>query len=281
MLSAEPLKRSALNEAGPQPRTTLRCRLRLSEGRCPPRGGGPRPRHGPRHREGVPEPHACRALRHRRNLRGHDAPDLGGLRGGAEPDPGGNSCKQGPVHPAGLEPLGRDRRQVQPRDLREDPGRAGRVCRAGRSGGPVARLHLHPHRVGVPHGTLAMPLDLTPWMQQLTIQKKDLSVEPINLSAPFAVAQTALCEEIERQYNLGLPVRIIVLKARQMGMSTAVEGILFNWCFLHPGTRSLVIAHETKATQNLFDMTKLMWEEWPFREAFHEKHNRQKTLGRI
>lgn len=124
-----------------------------------------------------------------------------------------------------------------------------------------------------------MPLDLTPWMQQLTIQKKDLSVEPIDLSAPFAVAQKALCEEVERQYNLGLPVRIIVLKARQMGLSTAVEGILFNWCFLHPGTRSLVIAHETKATQHLFDMTKLMWEEWPFREAFHEKHNSLKTLG--
>ena len=74
-----------------------------------------------------------------------------------------------------------------------------------------------------------MPLHLKPWMEQLVIQKKDLSVEPIDLNAPFAIAQKGLCEEVERQYNLGLPVRIIVLKARQMGMSTAVEGILYNW----------------------------------------------------
>jgi hypothetical protein len=124
-----------------------------------------------------------------------------------------------------------------------------------------------------------MPLRLKPWMEQLTIQKKDLSVEPMDMSDPAWPAPLALCKEIERQYNLGLPVRIITLKARQMGMSTAVEGVLFNWCFLHPGTRSLVIAHETKASNHLFDMTKLMWEEWPLRPGYTEKHNSMKSLG--
>ena len=124
-----------------------------------------------------------------------------------------------------------------------------------------------------------MPLVLKPWMEQLVIQKKDLSVEPMNLSDPAWPAPGALCREVERQYNLGLPVRIITLKARQMGMSTAVEGVLFNWCFLHFGTRSLVIAHETKPSQHLFDMTKLMWEEWPARSGFTEKHNSMKTLA--
>jgi hypothetical protein len=124
-----------------------------------------------------------------------------------------------------------------------------------------------------------LPLHLTPWMEQLVIQKKDLTVEPLRLSEPFAWAQDGLCAEIERQYNLGLPVRIIVLKGRQVGISTASEGVLFNWCFLHPGTQSLVIAHDTKASQHLFGMAKLMWEEWPFRSAYHEKHNSQKSLG--
>jgi len=55
--------------------------------------------------------------------------------------------------------------------------------------------------------------------------------------------------------------------------------VLFNWCFIHPGTRSLVIAHETKASNHLFDMTKLMWEEWPLRPGFTEKHNSMKSLG--
>lgn len=122
-------------------------------------------------------------------------------------------------------------------------------------------------------------MKLTPLMHRLTIQKKDLQVEPINLDEPFAWAQKELVAEIERQYNAGLPVRIIVLKGRQLGISTASEGVLFNWTFIHPGTRSLVIAHETKAAQHLFDMTKLMWEEWPYRELYHEKHNTQKTLS--
>ncbi len=122
-------------------------------------------------------------------------------------------------------------------------------------------------------------LSLRPLTERLTIQKKDLKVEPIDLADPFAWAQLALLKEIERQYNLGLPVRIIVLKGRQIGISTCTEGTLFNWTFIHPGTRSLVIAHETKASQHLFDMTKLMWEEWPFNGLYTEKHNTVKSLA--
>lgn len=122
-------------------------------------------------------------------------------------------------------------------------------------------------------------LSLRPLTERLTIQKKDLKVEPIDLADPFAWAQLALLKEIERQYNLGLPVRIIVLKGRQLGISTCTEGTLFNWTFIHPGTRSLVIAHETKASQHLFDMTKLMWEEWPFNGLYTEKHNTVKSLA--
>jgi hypothetical protein len=122
-------------------------------------------------------------------------------------------------------------------------------------------------------------LSLVPWTENLTIQKKDLQVEPIDLSDDFAWAQDELRIEIERQYNLGLPVRIIILKGRQLGISTFSEATLFNWTFIHPGTRSLVIAHETKAAQHLFDMTKLMWEEWPFHELFTEKHNTIKSLA--
>lgn len=122
-------------------------------------------------------------------------------------------------------------------------------------------------------------LNLTPLMERLTIKKKDLQVEQWSANEPFAWAQNALLAEIERQYNLGLPVRIIVLKGRQLGISTASEGVLFNWCFLQPGAQSLVIAHETKATQNLFGMAKLMWATWPFHTLFTEKHASQKLLS--
>jgi hypothetical protein len=124
-----------------------------------------------------------------------------------------------------------------------------------------------------------MALNLAPWMEQLTIQKKDRSIEPLLLAEPFSWAQRALVREIERQHALNIPIRIIVLKGRQIGISTASEGVLFNWCFLFPGTTSLVIAHETSAARHLFDMTKLMWESWPFRPLFTEKHNTVKSLG--
>lgn len=124
-----------------------------------------------------------------------------------------------------------------------------------------------------------MGLNLIPLMKRMTIKKKDLTTEFWNPDETFAWAQNELLAEIERQYNLGLPVRIIVLKARQLGISTASEGVLFNWCFMLPGASSLVIAHETKSSQHLFGMTKTMWETWPFRKLFTEKHSSAKLLG--
>src|ERR1700733_11161729 len=94
-------------------------------------------------------------------------------------------------------------------------------------------------------------LSLTPILEGLTISSKDATIENINLSDPagkdyaFAWAQRRLVREIERQYNSGKPVRIIVLKARQLGITTITEAVLYAWSFIFPGTNSLVIAHET------------------------------------
>src|ERR1700722_7234362 len=128
-----------------------------------------------------------------------------------------------------------------------------------------------------------MGLHLTPWIEKLKIQDKDTArLIPLTLDtrlSEFAWAQGALVREIERQYNLNIPIRIIILKARQLGISTVTEGVLFNWNWMFPGTQSLVLTHETKASQHLFEMTKLMWEEWPAHDLLTEKHNTQKALG--
>jgi hypothetical protein len=122
-------------------------------------------------------------------------------------------------------------------------------------------------------GEITHSLHLTPWLELLTIKKKDLTVEKWSPDEPFAWAQNILKAEIERQYNLGLPVRIIVLKGRQLGCSTITEGTLFTWCFLHPGTSALVLAHDSKASRGLFDMSRLMWDNWPLKQLFTEKHS--------
>lgn len=94
----------------------------------------------------------------------------------------------------------------------------------------------------------------------------------------FGWAQRRFCAEVERQYNVGRPVRIMVLKARQLGISTATEGILFWWTFIHPGTNGLVMTHEAKQSMELFNMTKLFWDTWPYRDSFHLKYATKQHL---
>ncbi len=130
-----------------------------------------------------------------------------------------------------------------------------------------------------------MPLNLIPLMEKLTIQKlSDLEGTITGASRwkadePFAWAQKRLIHEVERQYNNGQPVRIIVLKARQLGISTVTAGLLYNWCFIHPDTNALIIAHEAEASQYLFEKAVSFWNEWPFKSAFHAKHLSQRRLS--
>jgi hypothetical protein len=75
--------------------------------------------------------------------------------------------------------------------------------------------------------------------------------------------QLKINEEIERQKAAGKPVRIIVLKARQMGCSTFTEGRLFHKTTMSKLTNSMIIAHKEDASTNLFNMSKLFYECMP------------------
>ncbi len=118
-------------------------------------------------------------------------------------------------------------------------------------------------------------LNLRPLIKQLSIQTKGAGLVPFdlesNITSEFGWAQNRVVDAVEDQYNAGKPVRVIVLKARQLGISTISEAILFNWCFIHPGTNGLVIAHEAPVSQELFEKTRLFWETWPFRQFYHPR----------
>lgn len=117
-------------------------------------------------------------------------------------------------------------------------------------------------------------LRLKPLLKTLTIKTKDLDFRPLDLDyvhpqyGDFGWAQRAFTSEVERQYNAGKPVRIITLKARQLGISTVTEGIMFLWGFMHHGTNGLVMAHENTPSAELFEMTKLYWDRWQFNRAY-------------
>lgn len=58
-----------------------------------------------------------------------------------------------------------------------------------------------------------------------------------------------------------LPVRVIILKARQMGFSTAVEGLAFQEASMNPYRRVKIVAHKDDSTANLFEMSRLFHRE--------------------
>ena len=117
-------------------------------------------------------------------------------------------------------------------------------------------------------------LRLWPFLERLPIRTKSAKIQYLRRTDAFAWAQRAFVAEIERQYNAGMPVRIIVLKGRQLGLSTLSEAVLFYWCFLHPGSASLVLSKEKDDSEYLFGMLKRYWEGGPMKGLFPLKYNR-------
>lgn len=93
----------------------------------------------------------------------------------------------------------------------------------------------------------------------LKIRTKEGNLIPLDLNP----MQRKIDAEIERQRAAGKPVRIIVLKYRQGGCSTFVEGRLFHNTSMRKLTNSMIVAHKDDASTNLFNMSKLYYEEMP------------------
>lgn len=86
----------------------------------------------------------------------------------------------------------------------------------------------------------------------LKIRTKAATIAPFILNR----AQKRLLEVAARQLATRGFIRIILLKGRQMGSSTFVEGFLYWWTSQRQATRALVVAHDGEATKVIFQMTK-------------------------
>lgn len=93
----------------------------------------------------------------------------------------------------------------------------------------------------------------------LKIRTKDGSVIPFLLNEP----QRRLYEVIREQWQKGKPVRIIILKARQMGFSTLTEAIIFWLAVTAFNVECMIVAHKDEATKNLFRMSKRFYDHLP------------------
>jgi len=109
----------------------------------------------------------------------------------------------------------------------------------------------------------------------LYIKDKTASIIPFKLND----AQKIVMAQINKDVRNGKPLRYIVLKARQMGLSTLFEGLIFQDTSTKENKNSLIIAHEEQASSNLFQMSKLFYEEIPDEIRPMKKYANGKVLS--
>ena len=94
----------------------------------------------------------------------------------------------------------------------------------------------------------------------------------------FNEAQRKLNDVIEtlrREHKL---IRIIVLKARQEGVSTYSEGYIFRASHMNENNRSVIIAHEVESCNQIFNMCRLFYDCLPPQFRPMTKHSNKKEI---
>ncbi len=97
----------------------------------------------------------------------------------------------------------------------------------------------------------------------LSIRNKEGIVIPFGM----APAPLRLHQSMEKQRAAGRPIRQIVLKARQVYISTAVAARFFHAVPFRAGQKAMVVAHESKAAANIFGYYK------QFRDGYKPFHD--------
>lgn len=91
------------------------------------------------------------------------------------------------------------------------------------------------------------------------IRTKDKSLKKLEVNEP----QKKLYEVIRQKEEAGQPVRIVILKARQMGFSTFTEALFFVRSVTRRNVHTLIVAHRNDATRNLLRMNNLFFNKLP------------------
>lgn len=97
---------------------------------------------------------------------------------------------------------------------------------------------------------------------------------------PFELnwAQQLLVDRVIDDLEHGRPIRYIILKARQMGLSTVIEALCYWWTTTHRYVNSVIIAHESDAAGNLYKMFRRYYENSHPTFQPDRKYNTKKDL---
>lgn len=103
----------------------------------------------------------------------------------------------------------------------------------------------------------------------LKIRTKEAGVQPFVLNK----AQKYIHDKIEEQRLSTGKVRVILLKGRQQGASTYVEGRFIWRTTMSKGVRAFILTHDAESTNALFEMTIRYYDNLPTKTFNGETHN--------
>ena len=95
--------------------------------------------------------------------------------------------------------------------------------------------------------------------RMLKIKNKSGEMVPLVLND----AQRRYAAKVFEDIAAGKPVRIIILKARQMGLSTVTEALIYYFTSLQEAKNAFIVAQSSDASSNLYDMFQLYYEKVP------------------
>lgn len=117
--------------------------------------------------------------------------------------------------------------------------------------------------------------DTSAWFfKNLKIIDRNNDLIPLTVNAQ----QIEVLRWVGMQLSARVPVRIIILKARRMGMSTLITALGFFFCIMRQNYPAFACAHETTATETLRTMCKTFQEELPENYQRSTKYDSLKGL---
>lgn len=109
----------------------------------------------------------------------------------------------------------------------------------------------------------------------LKIRTKEGEVAALDLNP----AQRILHEAVSKQLQTEQKIRVIILKARQQGLSTYTGGYLYFSVSQRPAQKAMVITHHADSTRALFDMTKRFHDHCPEILKPHTKYSSRREIS--
>jgi hypothetical protein len=115
-----------------------------------------------------------------------------------------------------------------------------------------------------------------PFVKRLYIQSTEAGAV-VQLKPNWA--QQQYIHAFEREMTERGRARIIVLKARQLGLSTITEACMFALAWFYERYRGLVVSHEADSAEHLLSMTQLFWDTFWAAPLFTTKYEARNQLA--